>query len=122
MTATSSVSIDNVKSVWHIIELNSTPGNQTASIDGNIIAQWNVASVTQTIYPFPLFATITNRGVIQTGDGRISSFEVVDLETGQKLISFQSVRKGNVGYMYDRVSWQIFGNAGTGAFLYGNDN
>ena len=31
------------------------------------------------------------------------------------------VRKGNVGYMYDRVSGQLFGNSGTGAFIIGPD-
>lgn len=31
------------------------------------------------------------------------------------------VRKGNVGYMYDKVSGQLFGNAGTGEFILGQD-
>ena len=31
------------------------------------------------------------------------------------------VRKKTVGYLYDRVSGKLFGNAGTGAFTYGND-
>ena len=31
------------------------------------------------------------------------------------------VRKGTVGYLYDRVSGKLFGNAGTGDFLYGQD-
>jgi hypothetical protein len=31
------------------------------------------------------------------------------------------VRKGNIGYMYDRVSGQLFGNAGTGEFVLGPD-
>ena len=31
------------------------------------------------------------------------------------------VRIGNVGYMYDRVSGQLFGNAGTGSFVLGPD-
>lgn len=31
------------------------------------------------------------------------------------------VRKGNVGYMYDKVSGQLFGNAGTGQFILGPD-
>lgn len=31
------------------------------------------------------------------------------------------VRKGNTGYMYDRVSGQLFGNAGTGSFTLGPD-
>jgi hypothetical protein len=31
------------------------------------------------------------------------------------------VRVGDVGYMYDRVSGQLFGNAGTGEFVLGSD-
>ena len=31
------------------------------------------------------------------------------------------VRIGQVGYMYDKVSGQLFGNAGTGSFILGND-
>lgn len=31
------------------------------------------------------------------------------------------VRKGTVGYLYDKVSGQLFGNSGTGNFIYGSD-
>ena len=31
------------------------------------------------------------------------------------------VRVGQVGYMYDRVSGELFGNSGTGSFTFGND-
>ena len=31
------------------------------------------------------------------------------------------VRKNGIGYLYDRVSGQLFGNAGTGAFIVGPD-
>lgn len=31
------------------------------------------------------------------------------------------VRKGNVGYLYDRVSGHLFGNSGTGGFILGPD-
>lgn len=34
---------------------------------------------------------------------------------------FIPVRVGTVGYMYDRVSGQLFGNLGTGAFVIGED-
>ena len=34
---------------------------------------------------------------------------------------FIPVRVGNVGYMYDKVSKQLFGNAGTGEFILGPD-
>ena len=34
---------------------------------------------------------------------------------------FIPVRVGQTGYMYDRVSGQLFGNSGTGAFILGHD-
>jgi hypothetical protein len=34
---------------------------------------------------------------------------------------FVPVRVGNVGYMYDKVSKQLFGNIGTGQFILGQD-
>ena len=35
--------------------------------------------------------------------------------------NFIPIRVGDVGFMYDRVSGQLFGNAGTGAFIIGPD-
>ena len=35
--------------------------------------------------------------------------------------NFIPVRVGNVGYMYDKVSGQLFGNSGTGNFILGPD-
>lgn len=52
--------------------------------------------------------------------GRIMSAKIKDAY-GNLLRYFIPVRKKDVGYMYDRVSRQIFGNAGTGAFIIGPD-
>lgn len=40
---------------------------------------------------------------------------------GSTLRDMIPVRVGSVGYMYDKVSGQLFGNAGTGSFVLGND-
>jgi hypothetical protein len=40
---------------------------------------------------------------------------------GNILFDFIPVRKGTVGYMYDRVSGKLFGNAGSGDFVLGPD-
>ncbi len=40
---------------------------------------------------------------------------------GVLMLDLIPVRKGNVGYLYDKVSKQIFGNAGTGDFILGQD-
>jgi hypothetical protein len=40
---------------------------------------------------------------------------------GVLILDLIPVRKGNVGYMYDRVSGELFRNAGTGNFIIGDD-
>lgn len=42
-------------------------------------------------------------------------------QNGTLVRDFIPVRVGTTGYMYDKVSKQLFGNAGTGAFILGND-
>lgn len=42
-------------------------------------------------------------------------------QNGVLVRDYIPVRKGTVGYLYDRVSGALFGNAGTGAFGYGAD-
>jgi hypothetical protein len=42
-------------------------------------------------------------------------------EKGVLIRDLIPVRKGNIGYMYDRVSGQLFGNQGTGEFVLGDD-
>ena len=51
--------------------------------------------------------------------GRIYSAKMVS--NGVSIFGFIPVIKDGVGYMYDRVSGQLFGNAGTGAFIVGPD-
>lgn len=41
--------------------------------------------------------------------------------SGMIVRDFIPVRVGQVGYMYDKVSGQLFGNAGSGNFTLGND-
>lgn len=41
--------------------------------------------------------------------------------SGTKVRDFIPVRVGQVGYLYDRVSGELFGNAGTGSFALGPD-
>ena len=50
--------------------------------------------------------------------GKIYYCQIID---GVLVRDFIPVRVGQVGYMYDRVSGQLFGNAGTGAFIVGPD-
>ena len=47
--------------------------------------------------------------------------EMVILRGDVELMHLIPVRKGNVGYMYDKVSGELFGNDGTGEFIIGDD-
>lgn len=51
----------------------------------------------------------------------IRIIDMVILRSGAELMHLIPVRKGDVGYMYDKVSGKLFGNAGTGAFILGPD-
>lgn len=51
--------------------------------------------------------------------GKISSYK--HIKNGNVVVDLIPVRKDNVGYMYDKVSGQLFGNAGTGNFILGQD-
>lgn len=54
-----------------------------------------------------------------TFTGRISN---VRISKGSEIVrDFIPVRIGTTGYMYDKVSRQLFANAGTGRFVLGND-
>lgn len=62
-----------------------------------------------------------NNGTLQNSlVGRISSCSFS--KNGIKILDLIPVRVGQVGYMYDKVSKQLFGNASeSGAFILGND-
>lgn len=52
-------------------------------------------------------------------NGRIASCKIY--RSSVLVRDFIPVRVGTVGYMYDRVSGELFGNAGTGDFVIGPD-
>lgn len=52
--------------------------------------------------------------------GRLYAAKIVD-ENGVTIRDFHPVRVGTTGYLFDRISWTLIGNAGTGTFGYGND-
>ena len=53
------------------------------------------------------------------GASAIYSFQI--LADGVLVRDYQPVRVGTTGYLYDKVSKQLFGNAGTGSFVLGPD-
>ena len=78
----------------------------------NTLERQSFASNSQTLYLF-------KGRSIALADIRVGKVKIFD---GNKLKrDFIPVRVGQVGYMYDKVSGQLFGNAGTGSFILGND-
>lgn len=53
------------------------------------------------------------------GSFKISSVQIT--QNGTLVRDFIPVRVGQVGYMYDNVTQQLYANAGTGDFILGND-
>lgn len=53
--------------------------------------------------------------------GRTQIFGFTISENNNTILDLIPVRKNNIGYMYDKVSGQLFSNAGTGNFVLGND-
>lgn len=73
----------------------------------------------------PASENIMVLGINQSGynsSGRVYSIQIYSDGVGSTLL-FDGipVRKGTVGYLYDRVSGKLFGNAGTGDFVLGQD-
>ena len=110
--------INGVLPGWVVIE---TGGNNISiagdGLDRTVTARLSTASNAFTIYVFAINTggtptTMQNRIVVSSMQIRVSGVLVRD---------FIPVRVGNVGYLYDRVSGELFGNAGTGAFEIGPD-
>ena len=78
---------------------------------------------------FGLFCQIPSTGVIPTKTNNVygqnhfyCKFYYLQItEYSDIVVDLIPVRVGTVGYMYDRVSGQLFGNSGTGDFILGPD-
>jgi hypothetical protein len=70
-------------------------------------------------YPMWLFAMNNMGSIYVAGTSRIYYIRIVD---GNATVhDFIPVRKNGVGYLYDKVSGELFGNDGTGIFGIGPD-
>jgi hypothetical protein len=88
-------------------------------IDNSLVAQIsNWITFTSAIHYY-LFGMCTNGSASNLGSKKIRAFKISN--NGQMLLDMISVRVGTTGYMYDKVSNQLFGNRGTGNFVLGND-
>lgn len=100
--------------------LSNTSASRTLVVNGT---SYNATAATfSTNADFLLFCAANG-----TGGSKWAGKSGVRLKSG-KLYSngtlvrdYIPVRKNGVGYLYDNVSGELFGNEGTGSFTYGND-
>ena len=122
---------DTLKAVNHnrnIVEFSALWGEfhsvcfdrDTVSVDGETKALVTDFSKTDNaIKSFGLF-DFPQRKTNSNPKSAISYCKMWDREDNL-MADFIPVRVGDVGYMYDRVSGELFGNSGTGAFIIGPD-
>lgn len=106
---------------WSIISVNADTGTWYYERSG-VSRTGSITPLSGTITTgrnYGIFARIMGDGTLQSRPVRISLVRLT--KGGVKLREFIPVRVGQVGYLYDNVSGQLFGNAGTGSFTYGND-
>jgi hypothetical protein len=92
--------------------------NEFKLSDGRVFTYNYKIRVSPTL-PMNLLAVNNNGGVDYRNKGRLYSFSIES--NGETILDLIPVRVGDVGYMYDRVSGQLFGNQGTGEFVLGPD-
>lgn len=93
-----------------------TVNNTTKSKNLNLSGVDNLSTV-----PVPIFSwyDFYSRGMEYSENYPLKSFYIKN--NGVLVLDMIPVRVGQVGYMYDKVSGQLFGNDGTGAFILGQD-
>lgn len=104
----------------HTFELKIASQRGSAWIDG-VLKYDNVGFTGEYISGIPqaIFASHNGSSIVEHAASRVYFLRMYEADTLVR--DFIPVRVGNVGYMYDRVSGQLFGNAGRGDFILGPD-
>lgn len=103
---------------WYTIKLDGSTGE--CYLDGT--KKWTSTTLSyNNTYPMLLFTSYNASGTVRAIQNgvRISAYKLWDGST--LLQDMIPVRVGTTGYMYDKVSGELFGNSGSGAFTLGND-
>lgn len=109
-SATSDVTIGNK------YDVSITRGNLT--VNGSTTTYTNTGSINQN-YNFLLF-NFSNGSATPYPTGMVGRIYYAKLYSNNVLVrDFVPVRVGTTGYMYDRVTGRLFGNAGAGDFILG---
>ena len=107
--------VDISYSLGDVIDVNIHNGSVT--VTNRATGAYRSFAVGNVFKPYPLVIAGTAYGSsVQISTGvRLLRVKIGDVR------DFIPVRKGTVGYLYDRVSGKLFGNAGTGDFVLGQD-
>lgn len=90
------------------------------TVDGTPISIASVADIAWFNRPtYPLCFFTYQNGQTNKGNGKF--YQAIIRNNGAVVHNLIPVRIGQVGYMYDNVSGELFGNEGTGDFILGND-
>ena len=118
-STTATIRFSFVLNSWHTLTIDATNGSY---LYDNSNGSFTPVSSTQTTHAnYGVFARLSGNmnTSVKTGNNDIAY--LILSRNGVKLRHFIPVRVGQVGYMYDKVSGQLFGNAGTGSFILGPD-
>ena len=103
---------------WHHFDNTETP--RILKIDTSISITATANTFSQTNYPIYLLCLNVNGTASASAIGaRLGNVKIY--ESGVLVFDGFPVRKDGVGYLYDRVTETLFGNAGTGDFILGAD-
>ena len=92
-----------------------------AMVNGKTVKTFSVSSFNSPS-TFLMFASYTNNGTYIDNRMFAGKFYYCKIFNNDILVrDYIPVRIGQVGYMYDKVSKQLFGNQGTGNFILGPD-
>ena len=116
VNVSSSIQSDNI---WDV-EMSIVSNNQLLVVNGD---NYNVQSSRnpngKKIYLFAILGSSMSTSPNLYPSIRLFSFSIT--KNSLKTLDLIPVRVGQVGYMYDKVSGQLFGNQGTGDFVLGPD-
>ena len=109
-------------SSFHNWYLRSITGKRIIGvIDGGVYSGGSTVNTNTSIYNLCLFAIGGTNGAAAQLFIKQKLKNTVIKKNGIVVRDFIPVRVGQVGYLYDRVSGELFGNAGTGNFTLGSD-
>lgn len=98
----------------HTFELR---GNGYSAVD----LETNTVSVTSGTYSMSIYLFGRHIGTTTNGRCKMRLYGFTISEASSLIHDFIPVRIDQVGYLYDRVSGELFGNNGTGSFVLGQD-